>query len=60
MPSFYYGNGNLELAGNMQLEDQLTVFLEPRDTLKVVIIVDVVRDANRLLQGKEKLQRDKK
>jgi hypothetical protein len=44
----------------MQLEDQLTVFLEPRDTLKVAIIVDVVRDANRLLQGKEKLQRDKK
>lgn len=60
MPSFFYGKGNLELAGNMQPGDQLTDFLESRDTLKVAIIVDAIRDANRLLQGKEKLKRDKK
>jgi hypothetical protein len=58
--SIYYGEGYLELTGNTHSEDYLTDFLEFRHMLKIAVVADAVRDANRWLQGKEKRKRDKR
>jgi hypothetical protein len=58
-PTVPTGGGNLELVGEMHPEYRLTHLLHTRDTLKIAVTVDAVRDANRLLEGEEKIRRDK-